>query len=126
MSNKPRRSRLLAFALGFLIVVVIAEIVLRFRPVSTGLRPRPVNAEHTVFQYEPSHSFVFSRDWNFAVANEGWINNDGFVNAQDYVVNDTKPLLAVIGDSFIEAAMVPYEQTVQGRLAKQLDGIARV
>lgn len=126
MTDKKRRPRLKALVVGLFIAVVLAEIVLRFFPVSTGMRPQPVNAEHTVFQFEPSRSFVFSRDWNFAVANKGWINNDGFVNDQDYVARDDKPLLAVVGDSFIEAAMVPYAQTVQGRLAQELRGQARV
>lgn len=126
MTEKKRRSRLKAFALGLVIMLVLAEIALRFFPVSTGLRPIVVNAEHPVYKFEPSHSFVFSRDWNFALANKGWINDDGFVNDQDYVAHDDKPLLAVVGDSFIEAQMVPCASTVQGRLAKELDGRARV
>ncbi len=124
--RSKRRSRILALALGLLGVCVIAEIALRFTMVSTPLRPRPVNEGHTVFQYEPSRSFTFSRDWNFAVANQGWINNDGFVNDADYVESDTTPLLAVIGDSFIEAAMVPFQDTVQARLTGALRGKVRV
>lgn len=126
MTAKKRRSRLFAFAIGLLGTCVVAEIVLRFLPVSTPLRPRPVNAEHPVFQYEPDRSFVFSRDWNFAVANKGRINNDGFVNDRDYVEKDAHALLALIGDSFIEAAMVPYPETAQARLAQVLEGRARV
>jgi hypothetical protein len=126
MSSKKRRSRLIAFGLGLAGVLLVAEIALRFMPVSTPLRPAAVNAEHPVFKYEPDRSFVFSRDWNFAVANKGRINNDGFVNDSDYVERDDPPLLAVIGDSFIEAAMVPYAETVQARLAKELEGRARV
>lgn len=126
MAARKRRSRLLALGLGFVFVCVAAEIVLRFLPVSTPLRPRPVNAEHPVFQFEPNHSFVFSRDWNFAVASKGWINNDGFVNDRDYVAQDEKPLVAVVGDSFIEAVMVPYRQTAHGRLAQALEGKTRV
>jgi hypothetical protein len=124
--RSKRRSRILALALGLLGVCVVAEVALRFTRVSTPLRPRPVNAEHTVFQYEPSRSFTFSRDWNFAVANRGWINNDGFVNDVDYVESEKTPLLALIGDSFIEAAMVPFRDTVQARLANELSGRVRV
>jgi len=36
------------------------------------------------------------------------------------------PLLAVVGDSMIEAAMLPYRDTVHGRLAKALAGRLRV
>jgi hypothetical protein len=111
---------------GLLIAFLLLEIVLRFCPVSTGLRPQTVDAEHPVYRFVPSHSYTFSRDWNFALANKGWVNADGFVNDQEYVVNDLKPLLAIVGDSFIEAQMVPYAETVQGRLAHTCDGTARV
>jgi hypothetical protein len=52
--------------------------------------------------------------------------NAGFVNDQDYRKDDELPLLAVIGDSMIEAAMVPYRDTLQGRLADALAGKLRV
>jgi hypothetical protein len=61
-----------------------------------------------------------------AVANRGRVNNAGFVNDQDYQKNGELPLLAVIGDSMIEAAMVPYRDTLQGRLADALAGKLRV
>ncbi len=56
----------------------------------------------------------------------GRVNNAGWVNEQDYVRDDRLPLIAVIGDSYIEAQMVPYAQTLQGRLAAALKGRARV
>jgi hypothetical protein len=126
MLSKKVRTRLLALALGGGGFLVVAEITLRFLPVSTPMRPRTVNEASPVFRYEPSRSFTFSRDWNFNVANRGWINNEGFVNDQDYDPDSPLPLLAVIGDSFIEAAMVPYSETAQGRLARDLEGRGRV
>ena len=54
------------------------------------------------------------------------VNNAGWVNDQDYEHQDVTPLLAIIGDSYIEAMMVPYEQTVYGRLANTLEGRLRV
>lgn len=125
--NRPLRRRLVALLVGFAVVALIAENVLRFFPVSTGLRPQPVDAEHTVFQFEPSRDFVFSRDWNFNVANKGRVNDDGFVNDQDYTKNASElPLIAIVGDSFVEAQMVPYEETIQGRLARAHAGEFRV
>ena len=55
----------------------------------------------------------------------GRVNNAGFVNDQDYV-RDGLPLIAVIGDSFIEAQMVPYAESLQGRLAAALKDKFRV
>lgn len=126
MAEGKRRSRVRKVLVGLLIAFVLLEVVLRFCPVSTGLRPQTVDAEHPVYRFVPSHSFTFSRDWNFALANKGWVNGDGFVNDQEYVAEDGKPLLAIVGDSFIEAQMVPYGETVQGRLARKLEGQARV
>ena len=41
------------------------------------------------------------------------------MNPQDYVKTDN-PVVAVIGDSFVEAAMTPYVRTFYGRLAAKL------
>jgi len=49
--------------------------------------------------------------------NRGWVNNAGFINDQQYVRDAASPLLAVVGDSYIQAQMVPYAKTLQGRLA---------
>ena len=116
----------LAVAATIAICLLMAEIVLRFLPVATGLWTTPVNAAHPVLRFNPNRDFVFSRDWNFTIVNHGHINNDGFVNNQDYAQSDTRPLLAVIGDSFVEAAMVPYDKTFYGRLADRLKSNGRV
>ena len=55
--------------------------------------------------------------WNFGVVNKVRINNYGFVNDQDYDPEAATPLMAVIGDSYVEAAHVPYAATLYGRLA---------
>ena len=54
------------------------------------------------------------------------INNFGFVSDFDYDPHEDSPLLAVIGDSFVAAFMVPYRETCAGRLAARLHGTARV
>ncbi|MBL8858404.1 MAG: hypothetical protein JNL28_07875 [Planctomycetes bacterium] len=126
MTETKRRSRFKALFLGCVITFLLMELVLQFCPVSTGLRPATVDAEHPVYHFEPDRSFVFSRDWNFALANEGHVNNVGFVNDQDYVAVDKRPLVAIVGDSFIEAQMVSYADTAHGRLARKYASDARV
>ena len=103
-----------------------AEVALRFLPVASSLRTLAVTPQSPVFRFAPNRDFVYSRDWHFMLANRGRVNNAGFVNDQDYRKDDPLPLLAVVGDSMIEASMVPYPDTVQGRLAKALDGKVRV
>jgi hypothetical protein len=117
-------SLLLSLA-SILFVLLVLEVVLRFLPVSSGLRSVPVNAANPVLHFTPNRPFVNSLGWDFHNVVRGRVNKAGFVNDQDYV-REGPPLLAVIGDSFIEAQMVAYRETIQGRLAAALDGKFRV
>ena len=125
------RMRYLAFALMTVSLTVIlclasAEIVLRFLPVQSGLRTMPVNAENPVFHFTPNRDVTFSRGWNFDMLNHRRVNNAGWVNDQDYHHQDDTPLLAVVGDSYVEAMMVPYAKTFYGHLASTFGGRLRV
>jgi hypothetical protein len=116
----------LASLTGLALVLALAEVVFRFLPVMSAMRPGPVTASSPIYHYSPDRHFVFSRDWNLAMVNRGRVNNAGFINDQDYRRDDQQPLLAIVGDSYIEAFMVPYADTVQGRLARALETRARV
>lgn len=128
----PRsRAREVALAVASMAVAVglslaAAEVVLRFLPVATGMHTMPVTPQQPVMHFAPDREFLFSRDWDLALANRGHTNNAGFVNDQPYRRDDPLPLLAVIGDSYVHAAMVPYPQTLQGQLATALAGKRRV
>ena len=119
-----RREKLLAaLTVGVTVIVLLgaAELVLRFLPVATGMRTVAVSASSPVFHFTPNRNFQFSRDWEMIMVNRGHINNAGFVNDQDYRKDDRTPLLAVVGDSYIEAVMVPCGQTLHGRLARNFE-----
>jgi len=105
--------------------LVLLEAMLRFFPVGSGLHTLPVSRDSPVLRFSPNRDFVFSRGWDFKMINHGHVNNDGWVNNQDYRVSEYPPLVAVIGDSQIEAQMVPYAQTVHGRLATLFEGKLR-
>ena len=117
---------LLSIGIGLLLPLLAAEAVLRLLPVRTGLRTLPVNPANPVRRFEPNREFVFSRDWNLEGINRGRTNNLGFINDQDYDSTARSPLLAVIGDSYVEAPMVPFPETIQGRLARCTEGQGRV
>jgi hypothetical protein len=124
-----RKDMILSLATSVVSVVLflgVAEIVLQFMPVQSPLRTVPVTVESPVFHFEPNGINVFSRGWNFEMVNRRRINNRGWLNDQDYRTDDPRPLLAVIGDSYIEAAMVPYAETLYGRLAETVRGKLRV
>jgi hypothetical protein len=126
--SKARKVMLNAtlFVASAIFFLMFAEAVLRFLPVTSGLHALPVTPENPVFRFTPNRDFVYSRDWYFDMTNRGHVNNDGWVNNQDYRVSEDPPLVAVIGDSYVEAAMMPYAQTFHGLLAKLLEGKLRI
>jgi hypothetical protein len=126
MNMRGRLSALRTAALVVLAYLAVTEVVLRFLPVATGLHSVAVNDAQPVFHFEPDRDFVYSRDWNLRDVVRGRVNNAGWVNEQDYARDNELPLIAVIGDSYIEAQMVPYAETLQGRLAAALKGRFRV
>ena len=103
-----------------------AEITLRFMPVYMGLRVQNVSKEQPLFRFKANRHFNWSIGWRFLNSNEGHTNNAGFVNDQNYDANGAGPLLAVVGDSYIEALMVPYSDTLQGRLQAEVGASGRV
>lgn len=112
--------------LSLLAVLLASEGVLRFFPVSEGLRVQPVNDQSPILRFEPNCTRTWSAFGDMAMANRVRVNNEGFVNDQDYAADTPGPLVAVVGDSYVEAAMVPYAHTLHGRLAEVLRGRARV
>lgn len=96
--------------------LVAAELGLRLLPVSEGTVNRPVNREHPVLSFVPDEDGLYSRDWNFSWVNHFRVNKQGFVNKYDYDADPATPVMAVIGDSYVEATMLPYEETLYGRL----------
>ena len=79
-----------------------------------------------MLHFTPNRPFVNSLGWNFHNVVHGRVNNAGFVNDQDYV-RDGPPLIAVIGDSFIEAQMVAYAAdpagAARGGARRQIPGL---
>lgn len=130
MGDKPQAGRWLAnlavMAASTALMLGMAEIGLRFLPVTDGLRTQPVSEAAPVFHFQPNRDVVWSKDAGFALRNRLHINNAGFVNDQDYVTDDPRPLLAVVGDSYVEALMVRYPDTMQGLLARDCGEKGRV
>ena len=117
----------MAVALGVLAPLVAGELALRLIPFSfDGGMVMPVNEEQPIARREPDREFTWSRDWNFSIVNTVRINNAGFHSDVDYAADAPGPLLAVVGDSFVEAFHVPYRRSCAGRLATLLEPAARV
>ena len=96
--------------------LLLIEICLRLLPVNQGLRALPVNYENPIFKFTPNRTALFSKNWNFDISNKVRINNDGFVNNNEYNEKLDTKLLSIIGDSYVEALMVPFEKSISGIL----------
>lgn len=124
----PRRVlfRALAFLFGLLVLALPAEIVLRFMPVIESTRRTTVDANDPVLRFAPDRDVVWSKGWRMTGAVRKHVNNAGFFSSLDYVEASPLPLVAVVGDSYIEALMVPHAQTLPGRLGALLGAGVRV
>ncbi len=116
----------ISICLGLTLALLLLEGMLRFLPVNEGARPQAVGPDQPVRRLEPNRTFLWSKEWNFRIINTVRTNNYGFVNDQDYITTSSSPLLALIGDSYVEALMVPFSDTVAGRLATQTSPTERV
>lgn len=102
--------------------LLAAEGALRLLPVRENVDPLPVTAADPIIRHMPNTEITWSKGPFLDLATVRHSNNVGFLNDQDYWREGKRPLLAFIGDSFVEALMVPYDQTISGRLAKTWPG----
>ena len=93
------------------------EITLRFFPVFDGIFLQPVNKDFPVVSMEPDRDLTYSVGWTMARSTKNHINNDGFIHDRDYQVDSTNTTAAIIGDSYVEALMLPHAETLQGLLS---------
>ena len=106
--------------------IVALEGFFRCLPVNEGLRSQSVTQDNPILRFAPNRTSIWSRGWDFSLVNRVKTNNYGFVSDIDYDPRPTTPLLAVIGDSYVEAAMVPYPKTGAAILSRSLEQKARV
>jgi hypothetical protein len=103
--------KILFFGIIYLAIAVLLEIGLRFLPVQESMGWLPVNEGNPVRRFEPNRSFTWSTNWNLSLVHRLRSNNYGFISTIDYDPLSNIPLTAVIGDSYIEAAMVEQTRT---------------
>ena len=118
MKKLPIIKIFLTLLFSFIIIIVFVEIVLRFLPVASGFKGKFVTTQDPLLCFEPNSEFTYSVGPLMLGSNVGKINNYGFVNDNDYENNVSSPLLAVIGDSYIEAFLVPFSETIHGRISR--------
>jgi hypothetical protein len=107
------------------VTLLALEIVLRFMPVAWAPAVQPPTADNPIQRYVPNTPFAWSLGWNFAIVAHKRTNAQGFVADYDYDRAAATPLVAVVGDSFIEALLVPFAESLTGRLQAMLGGRGR-
>ena len=99
--------------------------MLSFLPVNQSFNFIEVNATDEVFRAQENRFVNQSKFWNFYNAQNVRINNFGFRNDNDYSKSE-KNIIAVIGDSYVEAVQVPFEKTFFNILDESLRGEYKV
>lgn len=110
--------RIVLFGVGMLLFGLVLEGALQLLPVHSRIKGMSTDDRFPIVRAQPNQDYVYSFGWDFFNVTRGRTNNVGMFNSADYVkVNHA---VAVVGDSYIEARMLPYGVTLQGRLEKEL------
>jgi hypothetical protein len=124
--------RLRAFLLNLITVIasvaftlLILEGVLRLLPVAWAPPVDPPSADNPIQRYVANQPAIWSLGWNFHDVARGRSNAQGFLADYDYDRAAATPLVAVVGDSFVEALRVPFAETLTGRLQAALGARGR-
>ena len=118
--------RLAATLIGSILLLAGLELTFRMLPVHEPT-PRVLPSRNDqIVRFRPNARWIFSMGWEFFIVNEQRTNNAGWVSHIEYTVEGDTPLLAFVGDSFVQANHVPWPNTCHGILSTTLDGQARV
>jgi hypothetical protein len=126
--SKPRKLllRLVSTGLGLLVLFALMEIVFRFMPLRESAGMLTVDDRNYVPRFEPNREHTFSRNWNFSMVTQKKTNQAGFFSNFEYQAQGKLPLVAVIGDSYVEALQVPNADSFPGILGTRGEGKSRV
>jgi hypothetical protein len=113
----------LVFLIGLALIPIALEIGLRFLPVFSGM---PVNRTSEVYSFTPNVTIQRSSNWDMSNARKRQVNNAGFISDQAYDSSAKTPLIAIVGDSYIEAMQVDYKDTTEANLLSKCAPNARV
>ena len=108
----------LAAALGSALLLTALELALRLLPVQNGIAAGDPSIDWPTHRLIANVHYTYSDGWNLRNVHRGVTNNMGYVAPFAYVPGSQA--IAVVGNSFIEALMDRYQDTLQGQLAGQV------
>jgi hypothetical protein len=112
-------TRTLAFFFGIGAVLLLLEVLIRVLPVIEGTYAADPREHWPVHTMIPNTRYTSSTTWNLQNVHRGRINNYGYASPNDYHRGSGE--IAVFGDSYIEALMNEYRDTLPGSLNEYLD-----
>lgn len=113
------KKKLLLFAIGFTAVLMLLEIVFRLLPVSTATRSGYYIHPH-ILTYPPYHCFTAATGWDLRNSQHNCTNNLGFLADRDFVYEPQA--IVLIGDSYVEANMLPAKERLAVQMEQKLAG----
>ena len=111
--------RALLLLSGVLAVVVAAEVLLRTLPVSTATNTGYYVAPN-ILNYPPGHEWTMATGWDLRNVQHMRSNNMGFAAEHDFVPGSDA--VGLIGDSYVEASMLPLADRPAAQLERALGG----
>lgn len=111
------KKQLLPFAGGIVAVLILLEILFRILPVSTTTRTG-YYIHPLIITYPAHHCFTMATGWDLRNSQHSCANNYGFLADRDFV-HDPQAI-ALIGDSFVEANMLPAQRRLGAQLQARL------
>ena len=111
--------RLALFCLGALVVLLSLESAFRVLPVSTATRSG-YYVHPLIVTSPPRLCFIAATGWDLKNPQRNCANNDGFIASRDFVPDPHA--IALIGDSFVEASMLPTDKRLADQLETRLGG----
>ena len=106
--------------LTIVLFLLFLELIFYFLPVSGDFDFNEVNEENKIFHAKKNNEVIISKFWNFYNPQKININNYGFRNDKDYYINK-KNVVSIIGDSYVEAIQVKYNETFMNIFDEEID-----
>ena len=113
------KKQLFLFVIGVAAVLLLLETIFRILPVSTATRSG-YYIHPLILTYPANHCFTAATGWDLKNAQHNCANNLGFLADHDFV-HDPQAI-ALIGDSFVEANMLPANKRLGAQLEAKLSG----
>ena len=96
----------IAIVAGFIVPLLVLELLLRLMPGGTNVVEYSVATKSSPYlHHQPYSVLTSSLGWNFYKVTTTQTNNYGYISSVDYSKSG-RPTLAVIGDSYVEAMQV--------------------